>query len=243
MKAEDILFLDIETVPGAKTFDEMPEGLQYVWEEKFAQFKRRNPDRYPEELTAAEGFEREGGIFAEFGKVVCVSVGHIIHKENQRAFRVKSYKGDDERLLLLEVAQMLSAWSEKNNRNLCGHNVKEFDIPYMCRRMIIHGIAIPEIINVAGKKPWEVRFLDTMELWKFGDFKHYSSLKLLTAVFGIPSPKDDIDGSMVGTVYYNEGDLDRIALYCEKDVLATAQVYLKIQGEELLDPENIVKID
>lgn len=243
MKPENILFLDIETVPGGKTLSDMPESVQYVWGEKFKQFKSRNPDRYPEELTPEQGFEKEAGIFAEFGKVVCVSVGHVIFQDGKKAFRVKSFKGDDERLLLAEVAQMLTLWGDKTTRTICGHNVKEFDIPFLCRRMIIQGVGIPEIINVAGKKPWEVKFIDTMELWKFGDFKHYSSLKLLTAIFGIPSPKDDIDGSMVGSVYYETGDVDRIAVYCEKDVLATAQVYMKLSGNELLDPNSVVHID
>ncbi len=243
MKPENILFLDIETVPGGKSLEEMPLSVQTVWEEKFKQFKSRNPDRYPDELSPSQGFEREAGIFAEFGKVVCVSVGHIVFQDGKKIFRVKSFKGHDERLLLAEVAQMLTNWGDKSTRTICGHNVKEFDIPFLCRRMIIKDIVIPEIINVAGKKPWEVRFLDTMELWKFGDFKHYSSLKLLTAVLGIPSPKDDIDGSMVGKVYYETGDVDRIAVYCEKDVLATAQVYLKLNGLELLDPDIVAHVE
>jgi DNA polymerase elongation subunit (family B) len=154
-------------------------------------------------------------------------------------FRTKSFSGDDERLLLIEFTHLIAKFCTTKEHTLCGHNIKEFDIPYICRRMLINGLALPSIFQIAGKKPWEISFIDTLELWKFGDYKNYSSLKLLTAVFGIPTPKDDIDGSQVASVYYNEKNLKRIATYCQKDVLATAQVFLRMNGFDLIKEDNI----
>lgn len=108
--------------------------------------------------------------------------------------------------------------------------------------MIIHGIELPLKLNLFGKKPWEVPHLDTLELWKFGDFKHYTSLKLLTSVLGIPSPKDDIDGSEIFRVYYEENDVQRIVTYCQKDTIAVAQIILRLRGEALLETAEIAYI-
>lgn len=238
--SEKILFLDIETTPGSNDLSNIPERLQQLWAKKVEKTRARMPDRYEEDATLAEIYLQDAAIFAEFGKIVCISVGYIYNLEGKRHFKLKSYYNDDEKILLEEFGQMISHWA-KPDRNICGHNVKEFDIPYIARRMLIQGIKLPNILNIAGKKPWEVQFIDTLELWKFGDFKNFTSLNLLTAVFDIPTPKDDIDGSMVGTVYYETGDLKRIATYCEKDVVATAQVYLKIKGEALIDEDCIEK--
>ena len=238
--SEKILFLDIETTPGSNDLSNIPERLQQLWAKKVEKTRARMPDRYEEDATLAEIYLQDAAIFAEFGKIVCISVGYIYNLEGKRHFKLKSYYNDDEKILLEEFGQMISHWA-KPDRNICGHNVKEFDIPYIARRMLIQGIKLPNILNIAGKKPWEVQFIDTLELWKFGDFKNFTSLNLLTAVFDIPTPKDDIDGSMVGTVYYETGDLKRIATYCEKDVVATAQVYLKIKGETLIDEACIEK--
>ena len=134
---------------------------------------------------------------------------------------------------------MINKFCITKEQTLCGHNIKEFDIPFICRRTLINGLALPQIFQISGKKPWEISFIDTLELWKFGDFKNYTALKLLTAVFGIPTPKDDIDGSQVATVFYKENDIERISLYCQKDVLATAQVFLKLNGLELIKSNNI----
>lgn len=235
---ENLLYLDIETVPAYSTFNELPDRLKPLWEDKFSKFSNRNPQRYPEDYTADEGY-REAGIFAEFGKIVCISVGYIHVANGTKNFKLKSYAGEDERKLLQEFADMISKWETNPKHSICGHNIKEFDIPYIARRMVILQIPLPNLLQVAGKKPWEISFVDTMELWKFGDFKHYTSLSLLTAVFNIPTPKDDIDGSMVRDVFYEEKDVQRIAIYCEKDVLATAQVYLYLAGHPLLDPDNI----
>ncbi|MFW5781270.1 MAG: 3'-5' exonuclease [Bacteroidota bacterium] len=235
-KPENILFLDIETVPLFSTFDELPEIGRKLWEKKSSNFKERldNP-----ELIAADVYNR-AGIYAEFGKIICISSGFIINRDGERTFRIKSFAGDNEKKLLEDFAEMLNNIS-RNNRltDLCAHNGKEFDFPFIARRMLINGIKLPEMINVAGKKPWEVKFLDTLELWKFGDYKSYTSLELLTHVFEIPSPKDDIDGSMVGEVYWKDKDLPRIITYCEKDVLTVAQLFLRYKGEALIRPENV----
>ncbi len=238
MKPEDLLFLDIETVPEYEMFENLPERLQPLWEQKFEKFLNRNPNRYDEEVSHVEGY-REAGIFAEFGKIVCISVGYIFEMAGVKHFKLKSFADDDEKKLLTEFSALLQKWEVKASHSVCGHNIKEFDMPYIARRMVIHQIPLPDTLDIAGKKPWEIKFVDTLELWKFGDFKHYTSLNLLTAIFDIPTPKDDIDGSMVGEVYYKEKDLQRIATYCEKDVLATAQVYLYMRGYPLLNPDHV----
>lgn len=235
---EKILFLDIETVPAVGAYEELPERLQEMWEVKVEKTRARMPDRYNEGETAADIYMKDAAIFAEFGKVVCISVGYIYNDMGVQKMKLKSFYDDDEEALLTEFKEMLNHW-DKPDRTICGHNIKEFDVPYVARRMLINGIQLPQILNIAGKKPWEVQFLDTLELWKFGDFKNYTSLSLLTAVFDIPTPKDDIDGSMVGRVYYDTGDLKRIAKYCEKDVVATAQVFLKIKGQALIAEDCI----
>ncbi len=235
---EKILFLDIETVPAVGDFKELPDRLQHLWSDKVEKTRARMPDRYAENDSIGDIYMKDAAIFAEFGKVVCISVGYIYNMMGEQHFKLKSFYNDDEYVLLHEFASLLNNW-DKPDRTLCGHNIKEFDVPYVARRMLIKGIQLPNILNIAGKKPWEVQFLDTLELWKFGDFKNFTSLNLLTAVFDIPTPKDDIDGSMVGSVYYETGDLKRIATYCEKDVVATAQVFLKIKGMEIIKEECI----
>jgi len=225
---DDILFLDIETVPQEKSFEDVNESLQALWDKKSKYFRK-------EDETPSDVYQR-AGIYAEFGKIVCISVGIIHNVDGTKTFRVKSYAGADEKALLNDFAVMLSRSRQKY---LCGHNIKEFDVPFMARRMLINGIKLPESLNIAGKKPWEVNFIDTLDLWKFGDYKHYTSLNLLTNIFGIPSPKDDIDGSEVARVFYEENDIERIAVYCEKDVLATAQLFLRFKGEELIDPDKV----
>ncbi|WP_430810673.1 MULTISPECIES: 3'-5' exonuclease [unclassified Carboxylicivirga] len=231
VKAEDVLFLDIETVPQLPAFDQVSPELQLLWEKKSAYFRQ-------DDQTAADVYGR-AGIYAEFGKIVCISVGLITTTGGRRLFRVKSFAGDNETVLLSDFADMLKKFARDVNKNICGHNAKEFDIPYIARRMLINGLKLPPILDVAGKKPWEVKFIDTLELWKFGDYKHYTSLNLLTTIFNIPSPKDDIDGSQVAAVYYEEHDVERIARYCEKDVLATAQLFLRFKGEDLIDEEAV----
>lgn len=230
-RPEDLLFIDIETVPALQSFNLLSDSMQELWDKKSAYFRK-------DEQTAAEAYER-AGIYAEFGRVICISVGIMLQRNGKRFFRLKSFFNHDEKVVLTEFGKMLNAFAADNTKNICGHNIKEFDLPYICRRMLINGIRIPAILDIAGKKPWEVKFVDTLELWKFGDFKNFTSLNLLTNIFNIPSPKDDIDGSQVAKVYYEEGNLERIATYCEKDVLATAQLFLRFRGDELIENENI----
>lgn len=234
-----IMFLDIETVPQTADLSQMSPDIAHLWEDKFDLIYKRMPEKFNETTTAAEAFSKSAGIYAEFGKIVCISVGFIYFKGTTMYFRTKSFAGDDEHQLLIDFAKLLSGFCKTKEHTLCGHNIKEFDIPYICRRMIVHQIELPSILDISGKKPWEISFIDTLELWKFGDYKNYTSLKLLTAIFGIPTPKDDIDGSQVADVYYKEHNIERIATYCQKDVVATAQVFLKMQNMPVFETEYI----
>ncbi len=230
---EHILFLDIETVPEQPSFNDLDEDKKALWEHK-SQYQRKD------DFTAEEFYER-AGIWAEFGKIICISVGYFKHNGSQRAFRVTTFQGDETKLLS-EFKSLLEDHFDAPKYLLCGHNAKEFDFPYIARRMLINRIDLPLKLNLFGKKPWEIAHLDTMELWKFGDYKHYTSLKLMANVLGIPSPKGDIDGSMVRSVYYEEKDLERIINYCELDVVTTAQVFLRLRNEALLADDEIVSV-
>jgi DNA polymerase elongation subunit (family B) len=235
IKLSNILFLDIETVPELATFEE----LHPVKQELFAQKTKyqRKEDFSPEE------FYDRAGIWAEFGKIVCISVGFFDDHSSDLTFRLKSFYGNDEAKILIDFKSLLEKYYSQKQHVLCGHNGKEFDFPYIARRMIINKIELPEKLNLFGKKPWEVAHLDTLEMWKFGDFKHYTSLNLLTNILGIASPKEDIDGSQVAQVYYEENDLDRIAKYCENDTLAVAQVYLRLMHLDILKEEQVVRVE
>tara|TARA_R110000796_G_scaffold37722_3_gene95059 strand:- start:6410 stop:7123 length:714 start_codon:yes stop_codon:yes gene_type:complete len=230
---EHILFLDIETVPEYESFDQLSDEKKELWEHK-SQYQRKD------EFSAEEFYER-AGIWAEFGKIICISVGYFNFNGDSRAFRVTTFYGDESKLLK-EFKNLLDGHFSHSKYLLCGHNAKEFDFPYIARRMLINGIDLPYKLNLFGKKPWEITHLDTMELWKFGDYKHYTSLKLMANVLGIPSPKGDIDGSMVRQVYYDEKDLDRIIKYCELDVITTAQVFLRLKNDALLEENEIKRI-
>jgi len=229
IKLDKVLFLDIETVPMCATYEELPERFKPLWDKKAAYLQKEEED------SPASLFPR-AGIYAEFGKVVCISFGMLLDGN----FRIKSFYGDDEKELLTDFTNLLESKFSNKEFLLCAHNGKEFDFPYLSRRMLINAIPLPEILDQAGKKPWEVPHLDTMELWKFGDFKNYTSLELLAAVFDIPTPKDDIDGSQVGGVYWKEKDLERIVKYCQKDVLSIAQLFLRYQNKTLLTEEQVM---
>lgn len=229
----NILFLDVETVPQYQSYNELPEDWKKLWNLKAGNISRNKEEDSPESI-----YER-AGIYAEFGKIVCISCGVIFGEPNNRKLIIKSFSGVDEKIVLQEFSEMLTKWSANEPKFLCAHNGKEFDYPYLCRRMIINNLSIPSILNVAGKKPWEVPHLDTMELWKFGDYKNYTSLNLLAHALGIPTPKDDIDGSMVATVFYNEKNLNRIVTYCQKDVITLAQIYLRLNAEKIIQEQNI----
>jgi len=233
IKLEHILFLDIETVPQEEFFTQMDPEMQALWEQK-TQYQRKDE-------FSPEAFYERAGIWAEFGKIVCISVGYFQIKGDIRNFRVTSFFGE-EKELLLAFNKLLNNHFNGPQYVLCGHNSKEFDIPFIARRMIINGVSLSSKLNLFGKKPWEIPHLDTMELWKFGDYKHYTSLKLLSKILGIPTSKDDIDGSQVGEVFYKEKDIDRIVTYCEKDVVAVAQVVLRFRNEDLLIPEEILHV-
>lgn len=232
MQLEKILFLDIETVPQAYQFDQLDDKSKALFEAK-NRFQI-SPDKSIEQI-----FEERGGILAEFGKIVCISVGMLHEGSQGRSIRLKSFYHDDEETLLKQFKRLLDDHYNTQYHVLCGHNSKEFDIPYICRRMLINGVSLPNILQIAGKKPWEINHIDTMELWKFGDYKSYTSLSLLCHVMDIPTPKDDISGADVARVYYEENDLERIMIYCEKDVVALIQLFLRLQGEPLVDEFHI----
>jgi len=230
LNIENILFLDIETVPRWEDFNEMPENFRKLWTHK-AQYLIASKDQNPEDI-----YER-AGIYAEFGKIICISVAFV----NESGIKVKSFFGDVEKELLIEFAQLLNKYYNKEQSNLCAHNGKEFDFPYIARRMLINGIEIPAILDTQAKKPWEVKLLDTMEMWKFGDYKSYTSLELLSALFDIPTPKDDINGSEVASVYWKEKDLARIVTYCQKDVITIVQLFRKFQNNPLI-PDTAITV-
>ena len=238
----NILFLDIETVPQFDCYDSVPEEWKPLWDSKAAWLVRNKEGETPETVY------NRAGIYAEFGKIICISCGYVAGSGSEKKLVLKSFYGDDEKKLLVEFCNILAAWTKDHSENklLCAHNGKEFDFPYLCRRMIINRIPVPPILNTQGKKPWEVKHLDTMEMWRFGDMKNFTSLNLLACVLDIPTPKDDIDGSMVWEVYYKpkttgekEQAIQRIVTYCQKDVITVAQVYLRLSGDELLRTENI----
>jgi len=228
----DILFLDIETVPQEKGWEDLPKAGQELWERKSLYWREKNNADLEESYGRA-------GIYAEFGKIICISVGFLFLKDGEMHFRTKSYAGDDEEKLLSDFADLLNSKYGGQHKLLCAHNGKEFDFPYLSRRMLIKGIALPYLLDNAGKKPWEVGLLDTMHLWSFGDYKNFSSLNLLAHIFDIPTPKDDIDGSQVAQVYYEEKDLERIVQYCQKDTLTVAQLFLRYRRLPLVAADNV----
>ncbi|MNS44679.1 putative 3'-5' exonuclease related to the exonuclease domain of PolB [compost metagenome] len=227
-----IIFLDIETVPLQPDFLTLNEEFQHLWELKSGNFRK-------DDQSAADVYTR-AGIFAEFGKIICITIGRITEENDDYGFRLKSFYGDDERTILNDFAAVLR--KQKRDKLLCAHNGREFDYPFLSRRMLINGIELPPLLDIAGKRPWEINHLDTMELWKFGDYKNYTSLRLLAAVLNIPTPKDDIDGSQVGAVYWEDHDLERIKTYCEKDVLPVAQIILRFKGKALIPDENVARV-
>lgn len=227
---EKILFLDIETVPQRKNYRELPPAFRSLWDKKASNIKKEEDDN-------AESLYDRAGIYAEFGKIICISLGFI----NGEELRIKSFFGHEEKKILEDFSDLLSSnYFNKSDQLLCAHNGKEFDFPYIARRMLINRIPLPNILDIGGKKPWEVYHIDTMELWKFGDYKHYTSLDLLAYIMGIPSPKDDIDGSEINRVYWQENNLERIVKYCQKDVITVTQIFLCYQGKPLIEDDKII---
>ena len=231
-----VLFLDIETVPQAWKWADLDERTRQLFGDK---------TRYEQERggkTAEQVYGERAGIFAEFGRIICIGVGLVRKEKAGVHLRVTTIHGDDEKDVLLRFCDLLNKHYNTDDHWLCGHNGREFDFPWIARRCIVHGIPLPRLLDIAGLKPWEVGHLDTMQLWKFGDYKSYTSLDLLTHILGIPSPKSDMKGSDVARVYYEEKGLERIADYCRKDVVATVQLYLRMKGEALIPETNIALV-
>lgn len=235
INTEKILFLDIETVPMQYSFSELDDRSKELWNKKTTFLQKRDE-------KSAEEIYNMAGIYAEFGKIVCVSVGFISQINGEAQIRLKSFASENEKVLLQEFIDLLDSKFNNESFLLCAHNGKEFDYPFLSRRMLINGLKLPLLLDIAGKKPWEIRHLDTMELWKFGDYKNYTSLDLLTYIFNIPTSKDDIDGSQVASVYYEDNDLERIIIYCEKDVIATIQLFRRYKGQDIINNDFIKSV-
>jgi 3'-5' exonuclease len=232
LNIEEVLFIDIETVPLEPEFKGLNEKWKQLWEHKMKYYDSDEP---------AEVLYDRAGIYAEFGRIICISAGYILQKNGEIAFRVKSFYDDDESTLIQQFFNALEAFSRKGKRRLCAHNGLEFDFPYIARRALVNNLPLPVILDVSGAKPWEIKdqLIDTLQLWKFGDYKHYTSLSLLCELFNIPTPKDDIDGSQVARTYWEEKDIRRIVRYCEKDTLAVANLLLKYKGNKIIPLENM----
>lgn len=231
---ENFLIIDIETVSEKKEYHLLTENWQHLWQEKVGR-------SLPENITAAEYYPQRAGVMAEFAKVVCISLGYFKKEKGNHQFRVKSIFNHDEKELLVNfIATLNQLEAVHNHWHFTGHNIKEFDIPFLCRRLLINGLNIPPYLDFQNMKPWETNMVDTFQYWRFGDYKNYTSLKLLAASLNVPSPKDDIDGSMVGHVYWQENDLQRIAIYCQKDIATVANIILKFKNIPLLTEEQLV---
>ena len=242
IKLKDVLFLDIETVTQFSGYEKLDEGTRELWNKKSKYFLR-NETELTEQLFA-ESYLEKAAIFAEFGRIVCISVGILTETEKGEQLRLKSFFGDDEKKILFDFCELLKAYYGDDSRHfLCGHNLKEFDVPYICRRLLINQMPLPQILEIRSKKPWELNYLlDTMQLWKFGEFKNFTSLDLLARCFGIPSPKTEMDGSLVGRVYWAKGDLDAIKHYCERDVVTVVQLLKKYRLEKILEEDQIISV-
>jgi len=239
---QHILFLDVETVSQQKDYELLDQRGQALWQQKIGYMARRDDHEWSEE-EFARSYADKAAIYAEFGKAIVISAGIISHVEGSGpTLRVKSFFGHDEKEVLLQFAHILDKnFNDPNIHALCGHNIREFDIPYLCRRMTINEIPLPNLFNITGKKPWEVKYIaDTMELWKFGDHKNFTSLDLLAYTLGIPSPKEQMDGSKVGHAYWHDDQLEQIKQYCERDVVTVAQVYLRLNHLPLLGEGQVV---
>lgn len=233
---DNLLFIDIETVPACAEFDDLSEEWKKLWEEKVKK-------TVPENETVASFYSQRAGVMAEFSKIICISIGFCRREGKDLQLRIKSFAGDDEPVLLIDFLTTLKTLeSGKNNWSFCGHNIREFDIPFICRRILINGLALPACLDFQNMKPWETNLVDTFQYWRFGDYKNFTSLKLLAAVLGIPSPKDDIDGSQVAEVYWKEKNLQRIVTYCQKDVATTANIVMRFNNLPLIGPDSIILV-
>ncbi len=232
LEIKNVLCLDIETVPQYATYEELPPDWKDLWTKKILW-------KLKDEATPSSLYQG-AGIMAEFGKIICISAGFFFLEDTVLKFKVKSFYGHDEKILLGDFCKLLEDKFSDEASNLCAHNGREFDFPYTARRCLVNGIKIPQVLDNSDKKPWEVKLIDTMGLWRFGDYKNFTSLNLLAALFGIQSPKDDIDGSQIWDVYWNHKDLERIKIYCQKDVVTVGQILLSFKGMDLIKEENII---
>ncbi|MGB4960358.1 MAG: ribonuclease H-like domain-containing protein [Saprospiraceae bacterium] len=235
------LVIDIETVSEYPDYESLPDMTKKLWDIKSGQWSRTHPS-FSESNNPSTLYIEKAGIFSEFSKIACISMGFMsFDGDTPKKIRLKTIAGRDEYKILAEFSKLLSQhYSDVEHSRLCGHNIKEFDIPFICRRMVIHGLKLPAILDISGKKPWQTQhLLDTMDMWRFGDYKNYTSLSLLSHALGIATPKDDIDGSMVGHVYWIDNDIERIVTYCQKDVVTVVQILLKFSGQKLITEENI----
>lgn len=237
---KNVLFLDVETVSGKNNFDDLSDRMKDHWKSKARRISSNNLLTQEECISS---YQEKSAIYAEFNKIICISVGYLDFKKDQVTLKVKSFAGDDERLLLLNFKKLLNRhYNDLKKNYLCGHNIKEFDCPVICRRMVVNGIEHPKLLRLSRKKPWELNhLLDTLEMWKFGDYKSYISLDLLATLLGIPSSKMDIKGSQVSQVYWRDNDIQRIMKYCERDVVTTAKVFLKLIREDVVLDVHHVK--
>ena len=238
IKTEDLIVIDIETASVSASFNLLEEKWQELWEEKTVRI-------LPEGITAEKFYPQRAGVMAEFSKIVCISIGYFIREQHLK-IRVKSFYGDDEKKILDDFLQTVSKIESFNN-NWCfaGHNIKEFDIPFICRRLLVNNMRIPPYLDFQNMKPWETNIVDTFQYWRFGDYKNFTSLKLLAAAMGVPSSKNDIDGSMVGELFHNGNaeqraiNMKRIATYCQKDVVTTANIILRFKNAPIIDEDDV----
>lgn len=242
IRPQNLIVIDIETAPLASSFDELSAEWQQLWQEKTQYI-------LPDDTTAAQYYPRRAGVMAEFARIVCISMAYFKNEPHLK-LRVKSFYGFDEKEILQQFLQTMQQIEKHNQQwRFAGHNIKEFDIPFICRRILINGLSIPPFLDFQNMKPWETNLVDTFQYWRFGDYKHYTSLKLLAAALGVPSPKDDIDGSMVGDLFWSGNEeqrlqnLKRIAVYCQKDVVATANIFLRFKNLPLLHEADIEFVD
>lgn len=243
-------FVDTETIPGYKDFNDMPEELARMYERKFGhELANNDPDKFD---NFEDHYRARAALYPEFGKIVCLVIGVIFvdDKDKQEKLKLKTLCGRHEDKLLAEAAPIIDKFD-----SLVGHNSKEFDFPYLCKRFYVHGIQLPQILNIAGKKPWEVSLIDTMELWRFGSFKGSTSLELFAHCLGLPSPKQDMTGADVAKVYYEmfdhmkDGELpfeaesaaiQKIGKYCQGDVVTLANCYRKLKYQSVIASENVI---
>ncbi|MEP7165691.1 MAG: ribonuclease H-like domain-containing protein [Ferruginibacter sp.] len=235
---ENLIIIDIETASENPSFDSMTDEWKTLWQEKIGR-------SLPDSVSIEAFYPMRAGVMAEFSKIICISIAYF-NKETTLNMRVKSFYGHDEKKILADFLNTINKIESLNNKwCFAGHNIKEFDIPFICRRLLINNIKIPAYLDFQNMKPWETNIVDTFQYWRFGDYKNYTSLKLLAATMNIPSPKDDIDGSMVGELYWTGDEetraasLKRIAAYCQKDVITTGNIILRFKNMAPVHPGDI----